>query len=666
MTAGADAWRAGHRVLVERVRALPRLLRDGMPRLQAFPADWRGRRRVVVTGVGSSAAHARFLAHLLAERGAFDVQVVPLSAFLAPRVPSEEILVVFSQGLSPNARIALADPGAWARVIVVTAATEGGARAAGEAKKADVLAALRAAGVAMCPLPAGEDEYTTLVRVIGPMAGYVAALHLARAGAAPAPPVGAAGRVSGMDRDVDTICDALAAAPAAAERVLAGFDPRFLARGIAFVTTGTYGELVENLRYKVLEGMLLPAPPVWDSLHVAHGPLQQAHAGSVTVLALTRRDAPAERDLLARIERALDPERHRLLRLEATLPGALAIFEHEALVNEIMLRYIAAAGIDQMRWPGQGREGELYGLDAAPAPETAPAPDVAASAAAASDAGATPDAISTSAGRRGDVAAAAAGAAVPPGVAGRRLDTLTWPELEALLARGVRTAVVPLGATEQHGPHLPFATDTWIAEALAERVCARVPDSIQCPVLALGCSAEHLDFPGTLDVEAETLERVLRDVLLSLRHHGFDSAFVFSAHGGNFAPLRAASGRLRAVSAPMRLAVHDDLEGVTSLWHRLSADAGVSAAASGHHAGEFETSILAALRPDTVRVARVAPGILAPPGDAQALFYPSLRRHAPTGVVGDPRAAAPERAARYLDAWANLLVAAFRRANPSA
>jgi len=98
-------------VLVERVRALPRLLRDGASRLDtAVPAFAAAARRIVLTGVGSSAAHARFLAHLLTERYALDATALPLSAFLTPRATaSEEILIVFSQGLSPNARIALAD-----------------------------------------------------------------------------------------------------------------------------------------------------------------------------------------------------------------------------------------------------------------------------------------------------------------------------------------------------------------------------------------------------------------------------------------------------------------------------------------------------------------------------------------------------------------------------
>jgi len=100
------------------------------------------------------------------------------------------------------------------------------------------------------------------------MAGYVAALHLARAAAGSTEP----------PLDLEAICTAIAAAPGIADAALSGFDVRALAAGMGFVTAGTYGGLVDNLRYKVVEGMLLPAPPVWDVLHAAHGPLQQVHA----------------------------------------------------------------------------------------------------------------------------------------------------------------------------------------------------------------------------------------------------------------------------------------------------------------------------------------------------------------------------------------------------
>jgi len=249
----------------------------------------------------------------------------------------------------------------------------------------------------------------------------------------------------------------------------------------------------------------------------------------------------------------------------------------------------------------------------------------------------------------------------PLTVTARSLATLAWPELDRLIASGCRTAVLPLGATEQHGPHLPFATDTWIAEALAARFCDRVPEAVQLPAVTLGCSAEHAAFPGTLSLRAETLRAVLVDVVAGLAAHGFDSAFIFSAHGGNDAALRDMLPQLAAAARPVQVIAFTGIEQLTATWRAAAASAGVDADAAGHHAGEFETSILLALRPDSVRAGELAAGLVDVGDDAQAVFYPSLRAHSPSGVVGDPRGASATRAESYLAAWVDALVTAYRR-----
>src|SRR5215468_1017447 len=118
-----------------------------------------------------------------------------------------------------------------------------------------------------------------------------------------------------------------------------------LAAPLAFVVSGTYGELVTNLRLKVLEGMLRPLPPAWDLLHLAHGPFQQAIQGAAVFLALTRADAPHEDALLVRFEAMLDPSRQVLVRLRASLPAPFALLEHEMHLNAFLLRELEARGI---------------------------------------------------------------------------------------------------------------------------------------------------------------------------------------------------------------------------------------------------------------------------------------------------------------------------------
>jgi len=202
----------------------------------------------------------------------------------------------------------------------------------------------------------------------------------------------------------------------------------------------------------------------------------------------------------------------------------------------------------------------------------------------------------------------------------------------------------PLGAIEQHGPHLPLEVDALVADALGERVCARLSDSLLAPTLALGCSVEHLGFAGTLSLSPSTLAAVLGDVVASLAAHGFERVLVFSAHTGNDGTLAELAGALRERARPARVTVVHGIDRVSALWQAASLREGISPRESGHHAGEYETSIMAALRAEAVRWGELREGASGDVPDPQTLFYPSLRAHANDGVVGG-RAAA-ERAER--------------------
>src|SRR6476469_6868865 len=109
------------------------------------------------------------------------------------------------------------------------------------------------------------------------------------------------------------------------------------------------------------------------------------------------------------------------------------------------------------------------------------------------------------------------------------LRNLTWPEAEA---RRSALLVVPVGATEQHGPHLPLSTDTDLAVALAERLAAVVGDVVVAPSVSYGASGEHQGFAGTLSIGAEVTEQLLVELGRSARA-SFERMLLISTHGGN-------------------------------------------------------------------------------------------------------------------------------------
>jgi creatinine amidohydrolase len=226
------------------------------------------------------------------------------------------------------------------------------------------------------------------------------------------------------------------------------------------------------------------------------------------------------------------------------------------------------------------------------------------------------------------------------------LDKLTWPEVEAEIARGRDTVVVAFGATEQHGRHLPLATDALIGDRFARLLAERL-DALVAPTLRIGCSAHHADFPGTLSLDDETFHAVVADVIRSLVRSGFARIVLIPTHGGNFAPLAAAVEKVGEVAGARVVALTD----LTVLFRvaQVGADEhGVPLAEGGVHAGEWETSMLLASAPELVKMDRAEPGFTGPLEKAvQGMFAGGVKSISANGTVGDPAQASAEHGHRY-------------------
>jgi mycofactocin precursor peptide peptidase len=214
----------------------------------------------------------------------------------------------------------------------------------------------------------------------------------------------------------------------------------------------------------------------------------------------------------------------------------------------------------------------------------------------------------------------------------------SWPDLAGTSRATV--LAIPLGSTEQHGPHLPLSTDTDVAVALALRLAASRADVLVAPALAYGASGEHAGFPGTLSIGQDALETVIVELVRSA--DDFAATVVISAHGGNARPLGRAAARLDREGRRMRAWSPGPVEG---------GDA---------HAGRTETSVMLALNPARVRPGRAAAGATEP----LSRLWPALRDSgvkgvSANGVLGDPAGATPEEGHRILDHWAGGLARAL-------
>ena len=206
----------------------------------------------------------------------------------------------------------------------------------------------------------------------------------------------------------------------------------------------------------------------------------------------------------------------------------------------------------------------------------------------------------------------------------------TWPEVDRALL-----LVVPLGATEQHGPHLPLSTDTDIAVALCERLAARRPEVVLAPALPYGASGEHAGFAGTLSIGQAALELLLVELVRSARLT-FNRVLLVNGHGGNAEPLRRAVRQLRQEG-------HD----VTAWGPAWKGDA---------HAGRTETSLQLALG------ARVRPGatrgVTAPIAELlERLRAGGVAAVSPSGILGDPTGASASEGQALLEQAVEQLVA---------
>jgi len=230
-----------------------------------------------------------------------------------------------------------------------------------------------------------------------------------------------------------------------------------------------------------------------------------------------------------------------------------------------------------------------------------------------------------------------------------------WPDLsKAEAERWI--AVLPLAATEQHGPHLPLGTDVMIAQAYLARVHELLPAAVPAtflPLQAIGISTEHLSYPGTLTLPTASALKSWMAIGESVARAGVKKLVMVTSHGGNSAAMTSVAQDLRA---------HHGLLAVTTSWSRFGAPQGLFSADElrhGIHGGAVETSIMLARYPQAVRSDKIAdfrPNSVAMEKDYAWL---STQRPAPfawqaqdlhvSGAIGDATQASAEKGLKLIE-----------------
>lgn len=308
--------------------------------------------RFIVTGTGSSEAHARYLATLLNLHTDRAAAYLPLSGFVdAPAATfAGRSLVVFSQGVSPNAQIALQRGRDFAHTILFSATTPEAAEAAGKPDRAQLLRTLTARGGELIEFPLAE-EYTTLIRFVGPLAGYLACLQFAA-------------QFPGARVPVPTIAElAPLLAARAPERLREAMChlPSAFAGGFNVITAAPISDYAQNLACKFMEGLYWTCPSISDFLQFAHGPFQQMTAHPKPAIIL-QGDGPGEAEMVQRSVSMLSGVGTSAFVLQVDAPPLWSIFGFEAALNDLVFAVMRHLRVDQVNWPGKGRDDLLYGF----------------------------------------------------------------------------------------------------------------------------------------------------------------------------------------------------------------------------------------------------------------------------------------------------------------
>jgi creatinine amidohydrolase len=232
---------------------------------------------------------------------------------------------------------------------------------------------------------------------------------------------------------------------------------------------------------------------------------------------------------------------------------------------------------------------------------------------------------------------------------------LTWPEAKELGTRDDVVGLIPTGALEQHGPHLPLGTDFLAAGDLAQAVAERLPvPVVVTPTLTAGLSDHHLAFPGTVSLSQETFGGWIEAHIAGFERIGITRVAVFSGHGGNFAFI----GELaQSYAGSARVIAYDDLLGFVRVMDEAARSCGLEAPPTDVHAGSLETSLaMARFEEGLVRdFAGVQGYTAAEDGWMERIWSDGLAALTSTGVLGDPAGASAEAGQAIFDALATEL-----------
>ncbi|HKM77255.1 MAG TPA: creatininase family protein [Candidatus Bathyarchaeia archaeon] len=234
------------------------------------------------------------------------------------------------------------------------------------------------------------------------------------------------------------------------------------------------------------------------------------------------------------------------------------------------------------------------------------------------------------------------------------LSTLSWTQFDERLKTTKNPKILlPIGSLEQHGPHLPLATDTIIANHISQAVSQKSESCFLMPSLVLGCSLEHMGFPGTISLQVETLTNTILDIAVSLRNSGLTKVFIINGHGGNRATIDSTLIKLKHAYPDMDVFSFTIIDLVKKKYGEIRK----STKRLVGHADEIETSMMMAIMPELVDMRKAVSEV---PALSKAVSFEEddlakvsfgwrATDLTKSGILGDPRTANPGKGKILID-----------------
>ncbi len=329
----------GHELISRRIQDAPYYLLN----LPVPSVKFEAERDYIISGIGGSEAHARYFMHLMQRyHPDINIRFLPITAF-GESSKDGSVLILISQGLSPNVWGALE---AWKfqDIILLTSVTLQNS----DLKKVAVLKELANNGCTLCQFPM-EDEYTTLIRTVGPLVGYYFIYKLLH----PSP------QTSLADEKFIYTCLSHSARRMPPD---AFFDSLKVDPQVVILVSYPLHTFFKNIVSKLEEGAFIHSVRLVDTMEFSHGVFQnveyQYSRGRTTHFVLISNSA-SDRLMFPRIKMMLG-ERYPFWELDSQLPEDLSILEYEMIFNHFVLRWIESMNIDQVSWAGKERQNFMY------------------------------------------------------------------------------------------------------------------------------------------------------------------------------------------------------------------------------------------------------------------------------------------------------------------